>query len=116
MINCPDSIKERIKSMKSALLVLPFLAGCGSMLADGTPATADDGSRIYSITSLYDGESGSREQAIRYMDIDARNFCMTGYTLISEEVRPTMGPTGGVTSSRLVWEIKCDKKPEATSP
>ena len=102
--------------MKSALLILPFLAGCGSMLADGTPNTADDGSRIYSITSLYDGESGSREQAIRSMDIDASNLCMTGYTLISEEARPIMGPTGGVTSSRLIWEIKCDKKPEETSP
>lgn len=86
------------------------------MLADRMPAMSDDGSRIYSITSLYDGESGSREQAIRSLDIDARNLCMTGYTLISEEVRPTMSPTGGVTSSRLVWEIKCDKKPEATSP
>ena len=104
--------------MKIALLALPvlFLGGCSSILADRTPTVAEDGSRIYSITSLYDGESGSREQAIRYMDIDARNFCMTGYTLISEEVRPTMGLTGGVTSSRLVWEIKCDKKPEATSP
>lgn len=101
--------------MKSALLVLPLLAGCGSMLADGTPDTTDDGSRIYSITSLYDGESGSREQTIRSMDIDARNLCMTGYTLISEEARPIMGPTGGVTSSRLIWEIKCDKKPEEKS-
>lgn len=101
--------------MKSALLFLPFLAGCGSMLADGTPRTADDGSMVYSITSLYDGESGSREQAIRAMDIDARNLCMTGYTLISEEARPIMGPTGGVTSSRLIWEIKCDKKPQETS-
>lgn len=86
------------------------------MMADPMPAMSDDGSRIYSLTSLYDGESGSREQAIRSMDIDARNLCMTGYTLISEEVRPTMSPIGGVTSSRLVWEIKCDKKPEATSP
>lgn len=102
--------------MKSALLVLPFLAGCGSMLADGTPNTAEDGSRIYSITSLYDGESGSREQAIRSMDIDASNLCMTGYTLISEKARPIMDSTGGVTSSRLIWEIKCDKKPEETSP
>ena len=116
MVNCSDFIKEGYKSMKSALLILPFLAGCASMLADGTPNTAADGSRIYSITSLYDGESGSREQAIRSMDIDARNLCMTGYTLVSEEARPIMNSVGEVTSSRLIWEIKCDKQPEGTSP
>ncbi len=86
------------------------------MLANSTPIRTEDGSRVYSITSLYDGESGSREQAAKSMDIDARNLCMSGYTLISEEARPIMNTSGGVTSSRLVWEVKCDKKPEATSP
>lgn len=48
------------------------------------------------------------------MNIDARNLCMAGYTLISEEARPLMDANGGVRSSRLIWEVKCDKKPEAT--
>ncbi|MGH8684567.1 MAG: hypothetical protein ACREUM_04365 [Nitrosospira sp.] len=102
--------------MKNVLLILPFLAGCGSMLTDSTPIRTEDGSRVYSITSLYGGEPGSREQATKSMDIDARNLCMSGYTLISEEAHPIMDASGGVRSSRLVWEVKCDKKPEATSP
>ena len=100
--------------MKSVLLLLPFLAGCSSMLTDSTPTVADDGSRIYSIVSLYDGESGSREQAAKSMDIDATNLCMSGYTLVSEVSRPIMNRIGEVTSSRLIWEIKCDPKIEAT--
>jgi hypothetical protein len=101
--------------MKNILLILPVLAGCSSMPSDSTPIRTEDGSRIYSITSLYDGEPGSREQAVKSMNIDARNLCMAGYTLISEEARPLMDANGGVRSSRLIWEVKCDKKPEETS-
>lgn len=85
------------------------------MLADPAPIRTEDGSRVYSLTSLYDGVPGSREQAAKSMDIDARNLCMSGYTLISEESRPIMDVSGRVRSSRLVWEVKCDQKPEAAS-
>jgi len=100
--------------MKNALWAIPFLASCGSMMADRTPTMAEDGSRVYSIISLYDGEPGSREQAAKSMDIDATNLCMSGYTLISEVSRPIMNRIGEVTSSRLIWEIKCDPKTEIT--
>ena len=108
------STKNR-ESMKSALLVIPFLAGCGLMPTDTVPATTEGGSRTYSIISLYDGETGSKDRASAAMDIDAINLCRSGYTLISEESRPIMNGIGEVTSSRLIWEIKCDIKPEATS-
>ncbi len=101
--------------MKNALWAIPFLAGCGSMLANPPPMMAEDGSRIYSIISLYDGEPGSREQAVKSMDIDATNLCGSGYTLNSEISRPIMNRIGEVTSSRLIWEIKCDPKTE-TAP
>ncbi len=96
--------------MKNALWAIPFLAGCGSILADRTPTVAEDGSRIYSIISLYDGEAGSREQAVKSMDIDATNLCRSGYALNSEISRPIMNRIGEVTSSRLIWEIRCDPK------
>lgn len=101
--------------MKNILLILPLLAGCGSMLSDSTPIRTEDGSKVYSIMSLYGGESGSREQAAKSLDIEARNLCMSGYTLMSEETRPMIDADGGVRSSRLIWEVKCDKKPEETS-
>ena len=101
--------------MKSALLVIALLAGC-SLIPTGTaPATTEDGSPIYSITSLYDGETGSKDRVSAAMDIDAANLCRSGYTLISEESRPIMNGIGEVISSRLIWEIRCDTKPEAAS-
>lgn len=114
--------------MKSTLLlIISLLAGCGLMPTDTAPAIAEDGSRIYSITSLYDGgrghgsagmnlydgETGSRDRASAAMNIDAVNLCGSGYTRLSEESRPIMNGIGEVISTRLVWEIKCDAKPAA---
>ena len=116
--------------MKSTLPVIVLsLAGCGLMPTDTAPAIAEDGSRIYSITSLYDGgkghgsagmnlydgETGSRDRASAAMNIDAVNLCGSGYTRLSEESRPIMNGIGEVTSTRLVWEIKCDAKPAEAS-
>jgi hypothetical protein len=97
-----ESSNKNRESMKSALLVTAL-------------ATTEGGSRIYSITSLYDGETGSKDRASAAMDVDAINLCRSGYTLLSEESRPIMNGIGEVTSSRLIWEIKCDPKPEAAS-
>ena len=110
-----ESSNKNRESMKSALLVIPFLASCGLMPTDTAPATTEGGSRIYSITSLYDGETGSKDRASAAMDVDAINLCRSGYTLLSEESRPIMNGIGEVTSSRLIWEIKCEPKPEAAS-
>jgi hypothetical protein len=97
------------------LLIISLLAGCGLMPTDTAPATTEDGSRIYSITSMYDGETGSRDRASAAMIIDAANLCRSGYTRLSEESRPIMNGIGEVTSTRLVWEIKCDAKPAEAS-
>ncbi|MEO6825218.1 MAG: hypothetical protein ABI167_10970 [Nitrosospira sp.] len=102
--------------MKSTLLlIISLLAGCGLMLTDTAPAITEDGSRIYSITSMYDGETGSRDRASAAMIIDATNLCRSGFTRLSEESRPIMNGIGEVTSTRLIWEIKCDIKPAEAS-
>jgi hypothetical protein len=95
-----------MKLLKLALGAVPFVAGC-ALMADKTPEAAEDGSRAYSIVSLYDGEVGSRDRARAALDIDARNLCGADYTLLSEETQPIMNRIGEVTSSRLVWEIRC---------
>jgi hypothetical protein len=106
--------KDRIEWMKwakSAFLALPFLGGCGLIPGDKAPEAAEDGSRTYSMVSLYDGEVGSKDRAAAALDIDARNLCGADYTLLSEESRPIMNRIGEVTSSRLVWEIRCLPQP-----
>ncbi|SFW17572.1 hypothetical protein [Nitrosovibrio sp. Nv17] len=103
-----------MKSVLAALSIL-CLGGC-ALLADRESAVANDGRRVYSITGLYDGESGSREQALYALDIDARNLCGAEYTRLSEEARPIMNPSGSVVSSRLVWEIRCHPRPAPDAP
>jgi hypothetical protein len=103
-----------MKPMSLIFYVVPFLAACGLLPADKAPQAAEDGSRTYSIISLYDGEVGSRDRARVALDIDARNLCGADYVLLAEETRPIMNRLGEVTSSRLVWEIRC--LPQAESP
>jgi hypothetical protein len=103
-----------MKWMNLALGTVPFVAGC-ALMADNTPEAAEDGSRVYSIVTLYDGEVGSRARALAALDIDARNLCGADYTLLSELIRPIMNRIGEVTSSRLVWEIRCQPQPESAA-
>ena len=93
--------------MKGALSAIVLLTGCGSIADDYKPVRTQDGSRVYSITSLYDGGEGARGQAIQWLDINARNLCLSEYTLLSEETVPIMNQLGEVISSRLTWEIEC---------
>jgi hypothetical protein len=93
--------------MKGALSAIVLLTGCASTADDYKPVSAQDGSRVYSITSLYDGGEGARGQAIQWLDINARNLCLSEYTLLSEETVPIMNQLGEVISSRLIWEIEC---------
>jgi hypothetical protein len=102
--------------MRNAWWAILFLAGCSSMTADYKPAETVDSSKIFSITSSYDGEMGSKERTSAALDIDARNLCMSGYTLISEESHPIMNRIGEVTYLRLVWEIKCNARAETALP
>jgi hypothetical protein len=103
-----------MKLVSLIFCVVPFLVACGLLSADKAPEAAEDGSRTYSLVSLYDGEVGSKDRAAGALDVDARNLCGADYTLLSEETRPIMNRVGEVTSSRLVWEIRC--LPQAESP
>ncbi|MEO8992556.1 MAG: hypothetical protein ABI284_01105 [Nitrosospira sp.] len=93
--------------LKILLFLIPALAGCVSTAGDRQPVRTENGSSVYSLASIYDGSPESRQQAAEWLDIDARNLCMSEYTLISEESIPTFNRIGSVISSRLVWEIKC---------
>lgn len=63
--------------------------------------------------TLHDGEAGSREQAAKRMDIDAKNMCVSGsYTRISEESIPIINRLGEATFARLIWQIECVQLPE----
>src|SRR5687768_6869622 len=99
----------------SVLLVLIILAGCRSM-ADYKPISTEDGSAVYSITSLYDGSTGAREQAAEWLDINARNLCLSEYTLISEESVPILNRLYEVIHSHLTWEIRCKEETREPSP
>ena len=97
--------------MRSYLLLIPLgcaalLSGC-AILKTPQPEVAEDGSRIYTLTSLYQGTGESGGQMTEWMDNDARNLCRSDYTLLSEESIPIIDPVGAATSSRLVWKIKC---------
>ena len=96
--------------MKGVLVVLVLLAGCGSMGGYKYVKT-EDGSGIYSITSLYDGRLVSKERLSEWMDIDAQDLCKSEYTLISEESVPVMNRLGEAIFSRLIWKIRCREKP-----
>lgn len=92
-----------------------LLAGCGSMTPDYKPVRTEDGSRLYSITTVYDGGEGARRQAAEWLDIDVRNLCLSEYTLLSEKSVPIMNRLGEVIFSRLVWEVRC-KEPSTAPP
>lgn len=102
--------------MNGALPVIVLLTGCGSIADDYRPVRTQDGSRVYSITSLYDGGEGARGQAIQWLDINARNLCLSEYALLSEETVPIMNRLGEVISSRLTWEIECREQSAAPPP
>lgn len=104
--------------LKGALVLIlaSFLAGCAAFTGTPKPEIAEDGSRIYSVTSLYQGAAGSREQVVERMAIDARNLCRADYMLLSEESIPIIDPVGAATSNRLVWKIKCRPTGEEPSP
>lgn len=108
---------DALKSVRFLMILAgaSMLVGCAS-LTGPKEEIAEDGSRIYSLTSLYAGAAGSREQVVEWMDIDARNLCRSEYTLLSEESIPIIDPVGAATSSRLVWKIKCRPVAEEPAP
>ncbi|SEK81727.1 hypothetical protein SAMN05216387_103104 [Nitrosovibrio tenuis] len=101
--------------MRGILFTAFVLAGCASVLVDNKQGQGKDSaaaSGTYSITTLYDGDTGSRERAAKWLDTEARNICASDYTLISEETVPIMNYLGEVTDSRLIWKIKCLQQTE----
>ena len=106
--------------MKYFLLLIP--AGCVALLSGCTALTgpkselAEDGSRVYSLTSLYQGTGESRREMTEWMDNDARNLCRSDSTLLSEESIPIIDSVGAATSNRLVWKIKCRPTGDEAGP
>lgn len=101
--------------MRGILFAVFLLAGCASVSTDNKPGQGGSSpgtSGMYSITSLYDGDTESRERAAKWMDAEAKNICASDYTRTSEESVPTMNQLGEVTFSRLIWEVKCLPPPE----
>jgi uncharacterized protein YceK len=100
-----------MKGILSAVFLLAgCVAGCGSVSTGNKPGQGENSAKpsgTYSITSLYDGDTGSRERAAKWMDTEVKNICASDYTLISEESVPIMNQLGEVTFSRLIWEVKC---------
>ncbi|SEO83471.1 hypothetical protein SAMN05216316_1222 [Nitrosovibrio sp. Nv6] len=86
------------------------------MMADSKPIRTEGGSAVYSLTSLYDGSSGARGRAAEWLDINARNLCLSEYTLISEESVPILNRIDEVIHSRLTWEIKCKEETQEPPP
>ncbi|WP_090827928.1 hypothetical protein [Nitrosovibrio tenuis] len=110
-----ESYPPDLKNMRGILFTAFVLAGCASVLVDNKQGQGKDSaaaSGTYSITTLYDGDTGSRERAAKWLDTEARNICASDYTLISEETVPIMNYLGEVTDSRLIWKIKCLQQTE----
>ena len=59
------------------------------------PVRIENGSSVYSLTSLYDGNPESRQKAAEWLDIDARNLCLSECTLIFQKNRFDLQPDGG---------------------
>ena len=105
--------------MKGILFAVFLLTGCAAVTGDDRAGQAENAPRAsgnYSITSLYDGDTGSKEAAAKWMDTEAKNMCASDYTLITEESVHTMNSLGQVTVSRLIWKIKCEQKNELKAP
>ena len=96
--------------MKGVLPVIFFLAGCG-LPADYRHVKTEDGSGIYSITSLYDGSQAGRARITEWMDLEAQDLCESPYALISQESVPIMNRLGEAIYSRLIWKIRCREEP-----
>jgi hypothetical protein len=102
------------RSLIWSLFVLISVAGCGS-LSPAKPGQAENGPGPYSISTMYDGSLAGKEQASKWLDIDARNLCRSPYKLISEKTLSNVNHIGEVTSSRLVWTVTCEHPPEESS-
>jgi hypothetical protein len=107
-----DPCLRRQRHLGFISLAILFFSSCASA-PPGQLQNGPAGSAIYSLTTLHDGEAGSREQAAKRMDIDAKNMCASGsYTRISEESIPIINRLGEATFSRLIWQIECVHPPE----
>ena len=102
------------RSLAWSLFVLIFVAGCNP-LSRAKPDQAENGPGPYSISTIYDGSLGGKEQASGWLDIDARNLCRSPYKLISEKTISNVNHIGEVISSRLVWTVTCDRPAEEPS-
>jgi hypothetical protein len=102
------------RSVAYSLFALIFVAGC-SPLSGARPDQAENGPGMYSISTVYDGSLGARAQASEWLDNDAKNLCRSPYKLISEKSISNVNHLGEVTSSRLIWNVTCERPP-AESP
>jgi hypothetical protein len=93
-----------------SLFALIFVVGC-SPLSRAKPNQAENGPGTYSISTIYDGSLGGREQALEWLDIDAKNLCRAPYKPISEKTVSNVNHIGEVTSSRLIWTVTCERPP-----
>lgn len=74
--------------MRRALWVIPFLAGCSPMTADYKPNNTQWLQSLLHHRFIWQ-RAEIREVTIEFMDIDARNMCNSGYTLIGEKRTPS---------------------------
>ncbi len=100
----------RTRSLTCSLFALIFVVGC-SPLSRAKPNQAENGPGTYSISTIYDGSLGGREQALEWLDIDAKNLCRAPYKPISEKTVSNVNHIGEVTSSRLIWTVTCERPP-----
>lgn len=110
---CSDLFLRCEPRLGSILLAILLFSSCASNTPPRQLQNGPGGSPIYSLMTLHDGEAGSREQAAKRMDIDAKNMCVSGsYTRISEESIPIINRLGEATFARLIWQIECVQLPE----
>jgi hypothetical protein len=79
---------------------------------ESKPEQMENSPGTYSISSIYDGSLGGREQASEWLDIDAKNLCRSPYKMLSARTFSTVNHLGEVTSSRLTWTVSCERPAE----
>ncbi|PTR17020.1 hypothetical protein C8R31_101175 [Nitrosospira sp. Nsp2] len=99
-----------VRSITYFVFATTFIAGCSPL--GSKPDQTENSPGTYSISTIYDGSLGGREQASEWLAIDAKNLCRSPYKLLSEKTFSTVNHLGEVTSSRLTWTVSCEPPPE----
>ena len=84
------------------------MVGCAGVVMEYTPINLHNGKKGYFIRTVYGLVDGTKDQAIKEIEREAKRLCPNDFTFVSEEEHPRKTKWGTENGQvDIIWEVTC---------